>query len=118
HLPTRNATIAMATVTQMNARPTTISQVVLIGLVSTNAFRDAIVAALSVPPTQSGLDSQYRIAVTGPAGRPHDIRARSHGPTSTGNAEPSSAVSIPYGTRNSTSEMSSHVMACAPASAA
>src|SRR5262249_135274 len=85
HLPTRNATIAMATVTQMNARPTTISQAVLIGLVSTKAFSDAIVAALSVPPTHSGLDSQYRIAVTAPAGRPNAILAHSYGPPSTGN---------------------------------
>ena len=77
HLPIRNAMMAIATVTQMNARPTTISQPVLIGLDSTNAFSDAIVAALSVPPTHSGLESQYRIAVTAPAGRPNAIRAHS-----------------------------------------
>ena len=118
HLPIRKATIAIPTVTQVNTSPTTISAVVLIGLDSTKAFSVAIVAAVSVPPTHSGLDSQYRIAVTAPAARPNAILAHSYGPPSTGNAEPSSAVSIPYGIRNSTSEMSSQVIACAPASAA
>src|SRR5215469_4313566 len=118
HLPTRNAMIAIATVTQMNASPTTTSQAVLIGLLRTKASSDAIVAALSVPPTQSGLDSQYRIAVTAPAGRPNAILAHSYGPPSTGNAEPSSAVSMPYGIRNTTSDITNQVIACAPASAA
>jgi hypothetical protein len=38
---------------------------------------EAIVAAVSEPPTQIGFDSQYRIAVTAPAPRPNDIRAHS-----------------------------------------
>jgi hypothetical protein len=37
----------------------------------------AIVVAVSVPPTQTGLDSQYRIDVTAPAGRPNPILAHS-----------------------------------------
>src|SRR5579862_1026179 len=77
HLPTRNAMIAIPVVTQMNARPITISHVVPSGLVSTKLFSDAIVAAVSVPPTQSGLDSQYKTAVTAPTARPNDIRAHS-----------------------------------------
>ncbi len=77
HLPIRNAMIAIPVVTQMNTRPMTISQVVLSGLVSTKLFSVAIVAAVSVPPTQSGFDSQYKIAVTAPTARPNDIRAHS-----------------------------------------
>ena len=41
--------------------------------------RAAIVVAVSVPPTQIGLDSQYKTAVTAPAARPKDIRAHSYG---------------------------------------
>src|SRR6202453_510095 len=118
HLPIRNATMAIPVVTQMNTRPMTISQVVLSGLLNTKLFSEAIVAAVSVPPTHSGLDSQYRIAVTAPAARPNDIRAHSYGPPSTGKAAPSSATSMPYGMRKQTSEIASQVMACAPPSAA
>ena len=56
--------------------------------------------------------------MTEPARRPNDSFTHSYGPPSTGKAEPSSATSIPYGIRNSTSESSSQVIACAPASAA
>src|SRR5579859_860498 len=118
HLPIRNAMIAIPVVTQMNARPITISHVVLSGLVSTKLFSEAIVAAVSVPPTQSGLDSQYKTAVTAPTARPNDIRAHSYGPPSTGNAAPSSATSMPYGLRKITSETASQVMDCAPPCAA
>ena len=53
-----------------------------------------------------------------PVSRPDDIFTHSYGPPSTGNAAPSSATSIPYGIRKITSEISSQVIACAPASAA
>ena len=69
--------------------------------------RAAIVVAVSVPPSHIGFDSQYKTAVTAPAARPKDMRAHSYGPPSTGKAEPSSATSIPYGIRKSTSEMAS-----------
>src|SRR5215469_15228149 len=95
HLPIRNATIAIPTVTQMNTRPTAISAPVPSGLLTTKLFSVAIVVAVSDPPTHSGLDSQYRIDVTAPAPRPNDIRTHSYGPPSTGKADPSSAVSIP-----------------------
>src|SRR5215469_3139370 len=95
HLPIRNATIAIPTVAQMNTSPTTISQPVPSGLLTTKLSSMAIVVAVSEPPIHSGLDSQYKIAVTAPTGRPKDIRAHSYGPPSTGNDDPSSAVSIP-----------------------
>src|SRR5215469_5914972 len=110
--------IAVPTVTQVKIRPTTISPVVPSGLFSTKVLMVAIVVAASVPPTQIGLDSQYSTAVIDPASRPNDIFTHSYGPPSTGKAEPSSATSIPYGIRNTTSEMSSQVIAWAPASAA
>ena len=53
-----------------------------------------------------------------PTSRPKDIFTHSYGPPSTGNADPSSATTIPYGTKNKTSETSSQVIACAPACAA
>ena len=77
HLPMRNATIAIPTVTQMKTRPMTISAVVPSGLLTTKLFSVATVVAVSVPPTQTGLDSQYRIDVTAPAGRPNPILAHS-----------------------------------------
>ena len=114
-MPIRNETIAIPTVTQVNTRPTAISQPVPSGLCRMKLSRAAIVVAVSVPPTQIGFDSQYKTAVTAPAARPKDIRAHSYGPPSTGKAEPSSAISIPYGIRKSTSETASQVTACAPA---
>src|SRR5215831_9403139 len=111
HLPYRNATIAVPTTTQVKTRPTRISPVVPSGLFSTKVLRVTIVVAASVPPTQIGLDSQYRMAVIEPGRRPNDILTHSYGPPSTGNAEPSSATSIPYGIRNTTSEISSQVIA-------
>jgi hypothetical protein len=117
HLPMRNATIATATVTQTKARPTMISAAVPSGLCRTRPSSVAIVDAVSVPPIQVGLDSQYKMAVIEPASRPKASRAHSYGPPSTGNEEPSSAVSIPYGIRKITSEISSQVIACAPACA-
>src|SRR5215467_79392 len=110
--------IAVPTTTQVKTRPTSISPVVPSGLFSTKVLRVTIVVAASVPPTQIGLDSQYRMAVIEPGRRPNDILTHSYGPPSTGNAEPSSATSIPYGIRNTTSEISSQVIAWAPASAA
>ena len=95
HLPIRNATTAIPTVSQMKPSPTAISAVVPSGLLTTKLLIVAIVAAVSEPPTQIGFDSQYRIAVTAPAARPRAIRAHSYGPPSTGKAEPSSAVSMP-----------------------
>ena len=58
HLPTRNATIAIPTVTQMKTSPMMISAAVPSGLLTTKLFSVAIVVAVSVPPTQTGLDSQ------------------------------------------------------------
>ena len=77
HLPYRKATIAVATVSQVNTRPTMISPVVPSGLPSTNALSVAMTVADSVPPIQMGLDSQYSTAVTAPAGRPKPILAHS-----------------------------------------
>ena len=77
HLPSRKATIAMPTVSQMKTRLTTISPVVPSGLASTREFSVAMAVAVSVPPSQTGFDSQYRIDVTAPAGRPNAIRAHS-----------------------------------------
>jgi hypothetical protein len=79
HLPIRNAMIAIPTVTQVNTRPTAISQPVPSGLCRMKLSRAAIVVAVSVPPTQIGFDSQYNTAVTAPAARPKDMRAHSYG---------------------------------------
>ena len=95
HLPIRNATIAIPTVTQVNTRPTAISQPVPSDLCRIKLSRAAIVVAVSVPPTQIGLDSQYKTEATAAGARPKDMRAHSYGPPSTGKAEPSSATSIP-----------------------
>src|SRR5487761_39109 len=111
HLPSRKATIAMPTVSQTKTRLTTISPVVPSGLASTSESSAAMRAAVSVPPIQTGFDSQYRTDVTAPAGRPNAIRAHSYGPPSTGKADPSSAMTIPYGIRNTTSEMTSQAIA-------
>ena len=77
HLPNRNATIAIATVTQTNARPTAISAPVPSVLCRISPSSAAIVEAASVPPIQIGLDSQYKIAVIAPGSRPNAIRAHS-----------------------------------------
>ncbi len=110
--------MAIPVVTQVNASPTTISAQVGIEWCRMNESMEAIVVAVSVPPTQIGLDSQYSTAVMAPAPLPNASLAHSYGPPSTGNVDPSSAVSIPYGIRKMISEITSQVMAWAPASAA
>src|SRR5215472_11439253 len=60
HLPIRSDRIAAVIATQINASPNRYSGSPLIGLLKKNALAAAMAVTASVPPTQTGLEIQYK----------------------------------------------------------
>ena len=112
HLPSRNDTIADTTANQMNTSANSSLPNPCSGVKkSPNA---EIARMVSVPPSQIGLDSQYSTVTIAATNRPKASRLHTYGPPSKGNAEPSSAISSPYGTKKKMPRNTSQVKPCAP----
>src|SRR2546430_758750 len=112
HLPYRNDTIADTTANQMNASANRIFGNPFNGAM--NSLKAETARIVSVPPSQIGLDSQYSTVTMAAVNRPNARRVHTDGPPSNGNAEPSSAMSSPYGTKKNRPRNSSQVKPCAP----
>jgi hypothetical protein len=71
HLPIRSDNIAAVIATQMNASPNRYSGSPLSGLLKKNALAAARAVTASVPPTQTGLEIQYKTELIAAGSRPN-----------------------------------------------
>src|SRR5262245_36553004 len=95
HLPIRNDSTAATIAAQMNPSPNRYSGSPLIGLLKKNESAAASAVTARVPPTQTGLETQYSTALIAAGRRPNASRVHTYGPPSSGKAVPSSAMVRP-----------------------
>jgi hypothetical protein len=79
-----------------------------------NVATTVAASAASVPPSQTGLVTQYRKLLTAPMRWPNAIRGQMYGPPSSGKVDPSSATMSADGRKKRTASTMSQVNAWPP----
>src|ERR1017187_7898937 len=115
HLPTRNDRIADSTPIQTKASVNAYQGTLLmVTPPRKNTAKTLAASTARVPPSHTGLVTQYRKLFTAPASRPKARRTQTYVPPSSGMAVPSSATSSADGMKKITMVMIIQVKAVAP----